>query len=154
MDNKKVPENWPDLSGRIVDGKHILPVRVYYEDTDFSGFVYHATYLRWCERGRSDFVRLMGIHHDELLNPEDGSEPSAFVARNLEIDFLRPAKIDEVLEVITECTEIGGATLNISQKIMRGETTLAKLKIKIVLISLQGKPQRIGEMMRKALQGT
>ena len=92
MDNKKVPENWPDLSGRIVDGKHILPVRVYYEDTDFSGFVYHATYLRWCERGRSDFVRLMGIHHDELLNPEDGSEPSAFVARNLEIDFLRPSK--------------------------------------------------------------
>lgn len=138
------------MAGRIKGNQHILPVRVYFEDTDFTGVVYHATYLRWCERGRSDFVRLLGIHHNELMEPGKDAEPAAFVVRHLEIDYLRPAKIDEVLEVITECTEIGGATLTLSQKIIRDETVLAKLKIKIVLVSASGKPQRIGKMMQEA----
>ena len=143
-------QQWPDLSGRIEDNKHILPIRVYFEDTDFTGVVYHATYLRWCERGRSDFVRLLGIHHNELLNPEDGAEPSVFVVRNLEIDYLRPAKIDEILEVITEVEEIGGATITLKQQVIREKTILAKLKIKIVLINQSGKPQRIGQIMKDA----
>ena len=147
----KSTEHWPDLAGRI-DGKvHRLPVRVYFEDTDFTGVVYHATYLRWCERGRSDYVRLLGIHHDELISPKDGSEPSAFIVRHLEIDYLRPAKIDDVLEVVTECTDLGGATLIISQQIVRGDVVLAKLKVKVVLVSLSGKPMRLGKMIRDAL---
>ncbi len=141
---------WPDLAGKIEGTQHILPVRVYFEDTDFTGVVYHATYLRWCERGRSDFVRLLGIHHNELLNPEGDTEPSVFVVRHIEIDYLRPAKIDEILEVITETTEVGGATITLSQKVVRDGTVLAKLKIKIVLINRSGKPQRIGKMMQEA----
>ena len=59
-------DKWPDIAGRIEGSVHLLPIRVYYEDTDFSGFVYHANYLKFCERGRSDFLRLIGIHHHEL----------------------------------------------------------------------------------------
>ena len=75
---------WPDLAGRLVgdggDRHHVLPVRVYFEDTDFSGIVYHATYLRWCERGRSDFLRLMGVRHEDLIAGTGGREAAAFVA--------------------------------------------------------------------------
>src|SRR5512134_4143116 len=84
---------WPDLAGRLIEDaggrRHILAVRVYFEDTDFSGLVYHASYLRWCERGRSDFLRLLGVRHADLIAPGDGAEPAAFVVRRLEIDYLR-----------------------------------------------------------------
>src|SRR6188508_2533283 len=94
---------WPDLAGRIVADafgrrRHVLPVRVYFEDTDFSGLVYHASYVRWCERGRSDFLRLIGNDHQALFAGAAGREPAAFVVRRMGIEFLRPARIDEVLE--------------------------------------------------------
>lgn len=145
--------SWPDLAGRIDGDTHILPIRVYFEDTDFTGLVYHATYLRWAERGRSDYVRLLGVHHNELENPADGSEPAAFVVRHLEIDFLRPAKIDEILEVHTSVAQVGGATLTLSQEIKREDTTLARLKVKVVLVSKSGKPRRLGEMLTNILGG-
>ena len=94
--NSTGPGDWPDLAGRIEGDHHILPPRVYFEDTDFTGLVYHATYLKWCERGRSDFVRLLGIHHNDLAKPKDGREPAAFVVRHLEIDYLQPARIDDL----------------------------------------------------------
>ena len=142
---------WPDLAGRIEAGRHILPVRVYFEDTDFSGLVYHASYLRWCERGRSDWLRLLGVHHSALIAPESG-EPAAFVVRRLEIDYLRPARIDEVLEVTTECTEVSGVYLLLLQQIRRGETTLCKVVVKVVLISQSGKPMRLPAPIREALR--
>ncbi len=74
---------WPDLSGRLVDTGHILPVRVYFEDTDFSGFVYHTAYMRWCERGRSDYLRLLGVHHNALAEGAFAGEPCAFVVRRI-----------------------------------------------------------------------
>jgi acyl-CoA thioester hydrolase len=136
--------DWPDLAGRIQDGRHILPVRVYFEDTDFSGFVYHTSYLRWCERGRSDFIRLLGIDHSALISADAGGGiPAAFVVRRLEIDYLRPAKIDEILEVITECGETGRVHLMLAQEIRRGETVLCRATVKVVLISLEGKPLRL-----------
>src|SRR3954453_7076996 len=96
---------WPDLAGRLVEtatGRaHVLPVRVYFEDTDFSGLVYHATYLRWCERGRSDFLRLMGNDHQALIAGAAGRESAAFVVRRMRLEYLKPAQIDEVLEVTT-----------------------------------------------------
>lgn len=142
---------WPDIAGRIEGDHHILPVRVYFEDTDFAGIVYHANYLKFCERGRSDFIRLLGIEHQALANPEKG-EPSVFVVRRMEIDFLRPGKLDDILDVVTRCAEIGGASLILTQEVMRGETVLFRAKVVVVLISPSGKPQRIGALVRGALE--
>src|SRR5262245_15194040 len=87
-------EAWPDIAGRIEGGIHLLPIRVYFEDTDFGGVVYHANYLKFCERGRSDYLRLLGIHHHRL-------EGLSFVVRHMVCDFLKPARIDELLTVET-----------------------------------------------------
>jgi acyl-CoA thioester hydrolase len=142
---------WPDLAGRIEGETHVLPVRVYFEDTDFTGLVYHANFLKFCERGRSDFIRTLGIDHSSLANPKEG-EPAVFVVRRIEIDYLKPARIDEVLEVVTSCAEIGGATLVLSQEVRRDGVALARLKVSVVLVSQAGKPQRLGQLVRGALQ--
>lgn len=147
------PDRWPDLAGRIDDGRHILPVRVYFEDTDFSGLVYHASYLRWCERGRSDFLRLLGVSHAALIAPGEGAEPAAFVVRRLEIDYLRPARIDEVLEVATQCAEVGGAHILLDQQIARQGTVLCKLVVKVVLVGQSGRPMRLPTTARDAFAG-
>ncbi|MCJ7787873.1 MAG: tol-pal system-associated acyl-CoA thioesterase [Methyloceanibacter sp.] len=143
--------DWPDLAGRIEGETHVLPVRVYFEDTDFTGLVYHANFLKFCERGRSDFIRLLGIAHQSLAEPKEG-EPAVFVVRRIEIDYLKPARIDEVLEVVTRCAEIGGATLVLDQEVRRDGTPLARAKVSVVLVSHAGKPQRLGQLVRGALQ--
>jgi acyl-CoA thioester hydrolase len=142
---------WPDLAGRIDGEVHILPIRVYFEDTDFAGLVYHANFLKFIERGRTDFIRLLGIHHQSLANPEDG-EPTVFVVRRIEIDYLKPGRLDDMLEVITRCGPIGGASLVLDQEVRRGETVLAKARVTVVLVSKSGKPQRIGNLVRGALE--
>ena len=93
-------DTWPDLAGRLIPGGHVLPVRVYFEDTDFSGVVYHGAYIRYMERGRSDYLRKLGVGHDALDRGEHG-EPLAFAVRRIAVEFLRPARIDDVLEVET-----------------------------------------------------
>jgi len=147
--------DWPDLSGRIVedDGgrRHVLPVRVYFEDTDFSGVVYHASYLRWCERGRSDFLRLLGNDHQALMAGASGREPAAFVVRRMSLEFLKPARIDEVLEVNTRVREIGAASLTLSQHITRDDVMIFEAEVLIVLVSLSGKPMRISQAIRSML---
>jgi len=147
--------DWPDLSGRIVedDGgrRHVLPVRVYFEDTDFSGVVYHASYLRWCERGRSDFLRLLGNDHQALMAGASGREPAAFVVRRMSLEFLKPARIDEVLEVNTRVREIGAASLTLSQHITRDDVMLFEAEVLIVLVSLSGRPMRISQAIRSML---
>jgi acyl-CoA thioester hydrolase len=143
--------DWPDLAGRIEGDTHLLPVRVYFEDTDFAGLVYHANYLKFCERGRSDFIRLLGIHHQDLANPKQG-EASVFVVRRIEIDYLRPARLDDVLEVITRCEEIGGASLILLQEVRHGETVIVRARVTVVLVSASGKPQRLGQLVRGALE--
>jgi acyl-CoA thioester hydrolase len=142
---------WPDLAGRIAGDTHTLPIRVYFEDTDFAGLVYHANFLKFCERGRSDFIRLLGIHHQSLANPEQG-ESAVFVVRRIEIDYLKPGRLDDVLEVVTHCLEIGGASLTLGQEVRRGETVLVRARVVVVLVSATGKPQRIGALIRGALQ--
>ena len=144
--------NWPDLAGRIEGKRHILPVRVYFEDTDFSGFVYHTGYLRWCERGRSDLLRLLGVHHSELAEPGEGKPPSAFVLRHMEVDYLRPARIDDVLEVTTELAEIGRVHLTLAQAVMRGEEILCRVRVKAVLVSLEGRPLRLPQQLTDRLK--
>lgn len=142
---------WPDLAGRIEGETHILPVRVYFEDTDTGGVVYHANFLKFCERGRSDFIRLLGIEAKALADPGKG-EPSIFVVRRVEIDYLKPGHMDDVLEVVTSCAEIGSASLVLDQEVRRGDLLLAKAKVTVVLVSSFGKPQRLGQLVRGALQ--
>ncbi len=147
---------WPDLAGRLIRDasgrRHVLPVRVYFEDTDFSGLVYHATYLRWCERGRSDFLRLMGNDHQALIAGSAGREPAAFVVRRMRIEYLKPARIDEVLEVTTRAKELTAATLTLDQRVSRAGVDLFTAEVMVVLISASGKPLRLSAALRDALQ--
>ena len=147
-------KNWPDLAGRLIEEaaerRHVLPVRVYFEDTDFSGLVYHASYVRWCERGRSDFLRLLGGDHRRLIDGSGGSEPAAFVVRRMSFDFLRPAGIDEVLEVVTRVKDVGAASLTLAQVVNRAGTTLVEAEVTVVLVSVSGKPLRISSALRDA----
>jgi acyl-CoA thioester hydrolase len=146
---------WPDLAGRVVevDGRrrHVLPIRVYFEDTDFSGLVYHASYVRWCERGRSDFLRLLGNDHRSLIDGLAGREPAAFVVRRMQLEFLKPARIDEVLEVETRVAELTAATLVLAQAISRGGETVFEATVTVVLLNQSGRVLRISQALRRAL---
>jgi acyl-CoA thioester hydrolase len=149
---------WPDLAGRLEVGAtgvrhHVLPVRVYFEDTDFSGLVYHASYVRWCERGRSDYLRLIGNEHRALIEGESGAEPAAFVVRRMRLEYLKPARIDDVLEIETRLLEAKGATLNLAQRALRDGTVLFEAEVLVVLVSVSGKPQRINQRIRAGLIG-
>lgn len=146
---ESTPRKWPDLAGRIEGTRHILPVRVYFEDTDFSGLVYHTSYLRWCERGRSDFVRLRGVHHNELYEGANGGEPAAFVLRRMEVDYRRPARIDDVVEVVTECVETGVAHMILAQRVERGGEVLCTVRVQVVLINRAGRLLRIPAALRE-----
>ena len=131
-------ENWPDLAGKIVGDRHLLPIRVYYEDTDFSGFVYHANYLKFCERARSDCLRLLGIHHHEL----ESSSKSGFVVRSMNCEFLKPAVIDDVLEVQTCFVSAKGARMFLKQSVWRGHDELFRADVTAALIDGKGRPRR------------
>lgn len=136
---------WPDLAGHMEGDRHILPVRVYFEDTDFSGLVYHGSYLRWCERGRSDRLRLLGISHEELFRGVNGSPPLMFIVRNMDMAFKKPARIDEILEVITTTKEWSGASITLRQEIRRNDTLLMRAFVQVVLICDKGRPRRLPE---------
>jgi acyl-CoA thioester hydrolase len=146
---------WPDLAGRIVvdagGRRHVLPIRVYFEDTDFSGLVYHASYIRWCERGRSDFLRLIGNDHRALIEGSASREPAAFVVRRMALEFLKPARIDEILEVTTRVKATTAATLVLDQRIGRGKAELFTAEVTVVLVSRSGKPLRLSAALRDAL---
>jgi acyl-CoA thioester hydrolase len=150
-ENGRFDITWPHLAGRIDGQSHVLPVRVYYEDTDFSGFVYHANYLKFCERARSDFLRLSGIHHHELHWHESEGR-MGFVVRRMICDFIRPAQIDDVLEVRTRMTDIRGARFELDQQVLRGDEVLFKGLVTAALIDGSGKPKRLPAEMREALQ--
>ena len=106
------------LDGEIRDGRHILTVRVYYEDTDFTGIVYHANYLRYMERGRTNYLRLIGADHRALFEATEKEAPGfAFVVRSMTIDFLKPARMDDVLEIVTEPEEVKGASITLHQRV-------------------------------------
>jgi acyl-CoA thioester hydrolase len=139
-------EIWPGIAGGISGDVHQLPVRVYYEDTDFSGAVYHANYLKFCERGRSDCLRLLGIHHHELHWHETEGR-MGFVVRRMVCEFLRPAQIDDLLIVETRFVVIAGARLELEQWIKRGSEKLFKAKVTVALVDAAGRPKRIPASM-------
>jgi acyl-CoA thioester hydrolase len=135
-------------AGRFEGREHILPVRVYYEDTDFTGLVYHANYVRYFERGRSDFLRLAGVSHSDLLERDD---PAAFVITRMEIDFRSAARIDDALQVRTTYDSVKGPRLNIAQRVTRGDTLIAQAVVEAACISLDGRPRRPPKGLVEAL---
>jgi acyl-CoA thioester hydrolase len=123
---------------------HRLQVRVYYEDTDFSGAVYHAAYLKFFERGRTEFLRAEGIHHAELA-----SQGLAFAVRSMQIEFEKAAGIDDLLDVATEVQSISGARLVLSQTILRGVQVLTRANVVVAAIKMGGGPARLPRIVHE-----
>jgi acyl-CoA thioester hydrolase len=129
------------LSGALTASGHRLMARVYYADTDFSGVVYHARYLEFFERGRSDFLRLAGVHHAELAEGRHG-ERIVWVVRRMEIVFHGPARIDDVLTIDTRAERISGARIFMAQQLKRGGQVLVEAKVEAAIIGADGRPRR------------
>jgi acyl-CoA thioester hydrolase len=129
------------LSGELTPDGHRLLARVYYADTDFSGVVYHARYLEFLERGRSDFLRLAGVHHTQLADGLLG-EKIVWVVRRMEIDFVSPARIDDILTVQTRTERVSGARIFMMQELLREHTLLVRARVEAAIISESGKPRR------------
>lgn len=134
-------------TGVLRGGAHLLPQRVYYEDTDFSGFVYHASYLRLLERGRTEMLRALGVHQGEI---HAGAAPFVFVVRAMSIEFLKPARMDDVVVVETRAAEIGGASMVLAQKLVRGAQTLVTAEVRVAVVA-GGKPTRLPKDVRAKL---
>lgn len=131
----------PDVpgAGRFAGRVHLLPVRVYYEDTDFTGVVYHAGYLRFLERGRSDFLRAIGVSHAALLAEEP---PTAYALLKLTIEYKAPARIDDALLVRTTYDHVQGPRLLINQTITRADALIATAAVEACCISRAGRPKK------------
>lgn len=129
------------LSGELTPLGHRLKARVYYADTDFSGVVYHARYLEFFERGRSDFLRLVGVHHTALAAGERG-EKIVWVVRRMEIDFRSPARIDDILTVETRTLGVSGARITMAQQLKRGDELLVEARVEAAIIGENGRPRR------------
>lgn len=129
------------LAGALTPFGHRIMARVYYADTDFSGVVYHARYLEFLERGRSDFLRLAGVHHTELAEGKHG-ESLVWVVRRMEIDFRASARIDDILTIDTRTENISGARIFMAQQIRRGEDVLIEARIEAAIIGENGRPRR------------
>jgi acyl-CoA thioester hydrolase len=139
----------PSLSGSLDNGTHRLPVRVYYEDTDFSGVVYHASYLRFMERGRTDFLRLAGVDQSVLHAEGEGL---IFAVRRMTIDFLRPARMDDILTVKTRTADVRGASIVMAQRILRSEELIVSAEVRVAALS-GGRPARIPDELRTIFSG-
>jgi acyl-CoA thioester hydrolase len=140
------------LDGTIANGRHVMSVRVYYEDTDFSGVVYHANYLRFMERGRTNYLRLLGADHRALFEEALAEAPGfAFVVRSMQIEFLKPARMDDVLQVTTAPEEVRGASITLHQRIMRGEELLIEAQVRVAFVCA-GRAQPIPKALRIAMR--
>ena len=139
------------LDGEIRNGRHHQQVRVYYEDTDFSGVVYHASYLRFMERGRTNYLRLIGADHRALFEQAASEAPGfAFVVRHMDIHFSRPAHMDDVLDIVTTPEEVKGASVMLNQKVMRDDELLVEAHVQVAFVSA-GKAKPIPRPLRIAM---
>lgn len=134
--------------GRIVDGVHVFPVRVYYEDTDVGGVVYYANYLKFAERARTEMLRMIGFSHGDMIKREGLS----FAVRRCEADYIKPATFDDALEVHTGNIDMEAASLWMDQGIRRDGDELARLRVRLACIADGGRPARLPEGLRTALQ--
>jgi acyl-CoA thioester hydrolase len=142
-----------NLDGELRDGRHQMQIRVYYEDTDFSGLVYHANYLRFMERGRTNYLRLLGADHRALFEETQNEAPGfAFVVRSMAIDYFKPAFMDDVLDVVTAPLEVKGASITLLQQCRRSSDLIVEARVRVAFVS-GGKAQRIPRPLRLAMKG-
>ena len=124
------------------------PVRVYWEDTDASGIVYHAAYLRWAERARTELLRSCGFDQSRLM----AEQGVTFALRHCDIDFLAPARLDDILDVDTEILEVGGASVRLFQRIRREGVPLAELAVRLACLDRSGRPTRVPAGIRTVFE--
>lgn len=140
------------LDGEIRDGRHYQPIRVYYEDTDFSGVVYHASYLRFMERGRTNYLRLLGADQRALFEQAGNEAPGfAFVVRTMQIEFRKPARMDDLLEIVTTPAEVKGASIVLHQRVSRADDTLVEATVQVAFVA-GGKARPIPKPLRIAMK--
>ena len=135
-------------AGAVRDGIHVYPLRVYFEDTDAGGIVYYANYLRFAERARTEMLRCLGYPHGEMM-ARDGL---AFAVQRCEIEYVRPAHLDDALEVHSGPVEIGAASLDLDQRVARGGEVIARLRVRLACIAGSGRPARLPSGLRGALR--
>jgi len=135
-------------SGKIEGSRHLYPVRVYFEDTDLSGIAYHANYLRWCERARSDLLRVLGINQREAFEAGEG----VYAVSEAAIKWRRPARLDDELVVVTRAVELRAASARMQQRVMRGEELLAEVDIVAAFVTPEGRPRRQPEPWRRLFE--
>jgi acyl-CoA thioester hydrolase len=136
------------LDGEIRDGRHHLAVRIYYEDTDCAGIVYHASFIRFMERGRTNYLRLLGADQRGLVEAVEREAPGfGFVVRSMTLDFLKPAHMDDILNVFTEPLDVRGASILLRQTVMRGEEVLVDGQVRVAFVS-RGRPRPIPKSLR------
>ena len=139
----------PNPPGGILDGaRHLYAVRVYYEDTDLSGITYHANYLRWFERARSDLLRLLGIDQRAAIEGGEG----AYALSEVNLRYLRPAKLDDDVVIETRCTDLGAASCRMHQTARRGDELLCEAYLRVGFITLDGRPRRQPAAWRAAFR--
>ena len=135
-------------SGASAEGIHIYPVRVYYEDTDAAGIVYYANYLKYTERARTEMLRDLGTENARLMK----TEGLAFAVRRCEVDFFKPARLDDLLSVETRLIDIGGASVVADQRVKRDNAELVRMELKLACLSLDGRPARLPAAVKTRLK--
>lgn len=131
------------------DGSHKFPVRIYYEDTDFSGNVYHAAYLKFFERARTEFLRVHDVHHQKLFEEEG----IAFAVRSMQIDYDRAAHIDDLVEVTTKIIEMKGSRFILEQILRRDDEVITRARVVAVTMKSNGRPMRLPDTLRARFGG-
>jgi acyl-CoA thioester hydrolase len=140
------------IDGELQDGRHVMSVRVYYEDTDYTKIVYHASYLRFMERGRSNYLRLLGASHRTLFEQAEKETPGfGFVVRSMQIEFLKAAYMDDVLEIITEPIEVKGASVTQRQQVVRDGQLLVEARVRVAFV-WDGRARPIPKPLRLAME--
>lgn len=139
------------IAGTLEGEGHVLHQRVYYEDTDFSGLVYHARYLHFLERGRTDYLRCLGVEQSALIGIDE--EGLVFVVHRMELDFRSPARMDDVLRIETVTEKAGGAKMVLRQQVLRGDTQLIAAKVVIAVVNRNGRPRRLPEGLAQKFLG-
>lgn len=140
----------PDAAMTTAAPAHVFPIRVYYEDTDAAGIVYYANYLKFAERARTELMRSLGIEHRTLL----ASDGIAFAVRRCEADYLKPARLDDLIEVHTRVLALRGASLEAEQVVRRGADELARLKLRLACMDRRGRPARLPRPLAESLSAT
>ena len=135
------------LAGKLTETGHLLEARVYYANTDFSGTVYHARYLEFLERGRIEYLRLVGVHHAELADAKHGDQ-AIWIIRRMNIEFRQPARVDDLLTIETKTAEISGARAVLVQTIRRGSDILVEARLECALIDRDSRPRRFPKEWR------